>query len=96
MLKQKGNDISELSLECFQKFNEEIFFDHTIQPDAFTPLMDAAGNHISKAELNEVLQHHFKANKSSGLSKLPLQLLKHLGPEGVQCMATFLNASAVD
>ena len=49
MLKQKGNDVSELSLERFQKFNEEIFFDHTIQPDAFTPLMDAAGNHISKA-----------------------------------------------
>jgi hypothetical protein len=96
MLKQKGNDTSELSLARFQQFNEDIFFDHTIQPDAFTPLLDAADNHISKAELNDVLQHHFKANKSSGLSKLPLQLLKHLGPEGIQCMATFLNASAVD
>jgi hypothetical protein len=27
---------------------------------------------------------------------MPLQILKHLGKPGVQCMASFLNASAVD
>ena len=30
------------------------------------------------------------------MSKVPLQLLKHLGPAGVQCMASFLNESAVE
>jgi hypothetical protein len=43
-----------------------------------------------------VLKHHFKANKSSGMSKMPLELLKHLGSTGVKSMATFLNTSAID
>jgi hypothetical protein len=43
-----------------------------------------------------VLKNHFKANKSSGMSKMPLQLLKHLGTTGVESMAEFLNASAID
>jgi hypothetical protein len=27
---------------------------------------------------------------------MPLQLLKHLGPDGVKCMAKFINDSAID
>ena len=40
-------------------------------------------------------QAYLKLTASSGLSKLPLQLLKHLGPPGMQCLANFLNASAI-
>ena len=42
-----------------------------------------------------MLVSHFKANKSSGLSPLPLQLLKHMGRAGVEGLAQFLNASAI-
>ncbi len=41
------------------------------------------------------MESGFKANKSSGLSQLPLHLLKHLGAAGIDCMCKFLNASAV-
>jgi hypothetical protein len=30
------------------------------------------------------------------MSKLPLQILKHLGATGIECMAEFLNVSAID
>ena len=43
-----------------------------------------------------VIKNHFKANKSSGMSKMPLELLKHLGTTGVESMANFLNTSAID
>ena len=61
----------------------------------FTPLKNDAANYITPAELTTVLHHHFKANKSSGLSKMPLEILKHLGPPGVKCMTTLLNESAI-
>lgn len=38
---------------------------------------------------------HFKANKSSGLSPLPLQLLKHMGRAGIEALAEFFNVSAI-
>jgi hypothetical protein len=27
---------------------------------------------------------------------MPLQLLKHMGPQGVECLAAYLNTSAID
>ena len=80
----------------FREYNEKHFYDDKIPPDKYTPLTNTEQQYISKAELTDVLKHHFKANKSSGLSKMPLQLLKHMGPKGVQCLASFLNASAID
>ena len=46
--------------------------------------------------MKAVLKDNFKANKSSGLSNMPLQLLKHLGTEGIRLVAEFLNKSAID
>ena len=51
---------------------------------------------IKAEELEEVLVSHFKANRSSGLSSLPLQLLKHIGSAGIECLASFLTSSAID
>ena len=59
-------------------------------------MANAVTHHITPAKLTTTLTHHFKADKSSGLSKLPLQLLKHLGPRGVSCVADLLNQSAID
>jgi hypothetical protein len=77
-------------------FNRSVFYDENIPADSFTPLAHAQDHHISPAKLTAVLRGGFKANKSLGLSCLPLQLLKHLGPTGIACMATFLNDSAVE
>jgi hypothetical protein len=46
--------------------------------------------------LKSALKDNFKANKSSGLSNMPLQLLKHLGTEGIKSVTEFLNKSAID
>ena len=54
------------------------------------------GLFLPTAELTKVFRHNLKANKSSVLSVMPLQILKHMGPAGVKCMATFLNKSTVD
>ena len=95
MLKRKEGDNTELDPHTFQKYNKSIFYNADIPMDEFTPLKNDAENYITPAELINVLHHHFKANKSSGLSKMPLEILKHLGPPGVTCMTTFLNESAI-
>jgi hypothetical protein len=72
MLKRKEEGNAELAPQTFQKHNENIFYNADIPPDAFTPLRNDAANFITQAELTSVIHHHFKANKSSGLSKMPL------------------------
>jgi hypothetical protein len=59
-------------LEDFTEFNKKIFYDDTIPADTFTPLTKAETQRISPEELTDVLKHNFKANKSSGLSGMPL------------------------
>jgi hypothetical protein len=96
MLKQKDTSPIEISLDSFTKFNKNIFQDESIPPDTFTPLTNPTDHHITPEELTEILRYKYKAAKSRGLSQLPPQLLKFLGAEGVTCLASFLNASAID
>lgn len=96
LLKQKEDTKFEIPLHTLKEYNESIFYDDKITSDTFTPLENAPASHITPAELTAVLQHNFKANKSSGLSKMPLRILKHMGPPGVKCLTKFLNESAID
>jgi hypothetical protein len=96
MLKAKTASQTDIPTAEFIQFNREIFYDDTIPPDEYTPVPNAATHHITTAELTTTLTHHFKEDKSSGLSKMPLQLLKHLGPAGIHCVADLLNHSAID
>jgi hypothetical protein len=96
MLKSKTKPPQDLPLDEFTQFNKDIFYDAAIPPDEYTPVRNAATQHITPAELTTTLTHHFKADKSSGLSSLPPQLLKHLGPRGIGCVADLLNQSAID
>ena len=50
---------------------------------------------ITAEELAHTLRNHFKADKSSGASPLPLQLLKHLAPEAHDSLTHLLNDSAI-
>jgi hypothetical protein len=83
MIKTRTTQHVDMSLETFSDYNKAMFFDESIPPDSYTALADA-------------IKYRFKANKSSGLSKMPLELLRHLGPAGISCVAAFLNASAID
>ena len=96
MLTSRATKQTELSLETFNEFNKAVFYNDNIPPEDFTPLTNAPKQYITQAELTDILKFRFKANKSSGLSKMPLEVLKHLGPAGIGCVAEFLNTSAID
>jgi hypothetical protein len=51
---------------------------------------------ITTSEVKSVLEMHFKTNKSTGLSKLPLQCLKWLHTQAHPTIADFLNKSAIE
>ena len=72
MLKSKANKELELPIAQFIKFNESIFYDANIPPDEYTPLSHTPHHYITPEELTNILSHHFKADKSSGMSKMPL------------------------
>jgi hypothetical protein len=72
-----------VNIDRFTNFNRDIFFDDDIIPDQYTPLTNPSDHHISTKELANILQHKYKADKSRGLSKLPPQLLKFLGTQGI-------------
>ena len=95
MIQQKCAEDVQVPLEDFTMYNRTLFHDEDIPPDNHNPLTDPDHNLITPTELAHILDHKYKATKSRGLSTLPPQLLKFLGPAGVQCLATFLNASAI-
>jgi hypothetical protein len=95
MFKKQDPTTNTIDKTAFASFNQQLFHDPTIPPDTFTPLEDPTSHLITPEELIHVTKHHFRANKSSGLSPLPLQLLKHFGPTAAAPLATFLNASAI-
>ncbi len=61
----------------------------------FVPVQAEAAAEITVDEVQHVLQHHFKPNKSTGLSMLPLQCLKWLGEDAIPVLTTFINYTAV-
>ncbi len=51
---------------------------------------------ITSTEVKQVLELHFNANKSTGLSSLPLQCLKWMGVQAHPTIADFLNRLAIE
>jgi hypothetical protein len=96
MLKSKATKELEMPTIDFIKFNESIFYDSSIAEDTFTPLTDATPHSITKGELRSVIALNFKADKSPGLSQMPLHLLKHMGQAGIECLAHLYNRSAIE
>ena len=83
-----------MDLQQFRDFNASLFASDTGPPTDYTAVGNADVAAIDAQELTDALVL-FKANRSSGLSPLPLQLLKHLGAGGVDAMCSFLNSSAI-
>jgi hypothetical protein len=71
MLKQRDDNTIEVPVEKFTKFNKEIFHDEDIIPDEYTPLSNPENHKITQPELTDILEHHYKATKSRGLSHIP-------------------------
>ena len=84
-----------LDLAAFAEFNQQLFYDRCLPQDMFTPLEDSGTQAIGVDELELTLKHHFKANKSSGASPMPLQVLKFLGRKNFETLAHFLTDSAI-
>ena len=85
-----------MDLEKYTAFNRSIFYDEKQNQEEYQAVPQAIEQHISPEELKEVLCKHFDASKSSGSSQLPLQVLKHLGSKGIECVTEFLNNTAID
>jgi hypothetical protein len=95
MFKKSDPNTTNIDKTAFASFNQQLFHDPTIPPATFEPLEDPTPHLITPEEIIHVTKHHFRANKSSGLSPLPLQLLKHIGPTAAAPLAHFLNTSAI-
>ena len=57
-----------MPIATFAKFNEGVFYDDTIIPAEFEPLVNPTHHHITQQELTTVLAKHFQAEKSTGFS----------------------------
>jgi hypothetical protein len=73
-----------------------LYYNSEIPVDSFKVPEDIENTKITAAEVKHVLDSHFKANKSTGLSSLPLQCLKWLHVDTHPVIADFLNKSAIE
>jgi hypothetical protein len=72
MLKPAKCTDPDVPTAAIADLNKKIFFDKSIEEEAYRAIVDKKANYISPEELKQTIEHHFSANKSSGLSKLPL------------------------
>ena len=94
-LLKRRTDSNQLDPARFAAFNQGLFHNPEAEEFAFTPLADAPRQWITVDELSEVLRDHFRADKSSGNSDLPLQLLKHLAAPARDSLTHLLNDSVI-
>ncbi len=81
--------------EEFAAYNKALYWDPSAPPTTSPPLHDPQAQSIMAEELGLVLQSHFKANKSSGWSTMPLQLLKYIREDDTPILADFLTDTAI-
>jgi hypothetical protein len=73
-----------------------LFYNEQLPGDTFVLPDDINNAKITDKEVKQVLESHFQANKSTGLSCLPLQCLKWMGTQAHPILADFLNKSAIE
>jgi hypothetical protein len=72
MLKPAKCNNPDVPTAAIADLNRILFFDENIEEEGYRAIVDKQANYISPEELKQTIEHHFSANKSSGLSKLPL------------------------
>ena len=61
-----------MTAEAIAEFNEKLYYNEDLPVDQFQLPEDIDNAQITALEVKNVLTSHFKANKSTGLSNLPL------------------------
>jgi hypothetical protein len=95
-LLRKKHTATDIDAQQFAKFNETLYYDDKLPKDTFTLPEDLATAKVTAAEIEQVLDSHFKANKSTGLSNLPTQCIKWLHKSTHPTIAAFLNKTAIE
>jgi hypothetical protein len=60
-----------VTAEAFADFNEKLYYNESIPADQFTIPEDLNVAKIRPEEILQTLEHHYPANKSTGLSNMP-------------------------
>ena len=76
---QKSQPTTGISAQAFAEFNEKLYYNADLPTDQFTPPADIEAAKIKPSEVKQILEHHYPANKSTGLSNMPTQCIKWLG-----------------
>jgi hypothetical protein len=92
--KKKNVDIG-ISTETYAEYNEKLYYNQDLPVNQFKLPEDTDNANITAKEVEEVLTSYFKANKSTGLSCLPLQCIKWMSAKAHPMIADFLNRSAI-
>jgi hypothetical protein len=95
MLRNSKSNVG-ITAQAFADFNEKLYYNEQLPADHFTIPTDLAAAKISPTEVHHVLEHHYPANRSTGLSSLPTQCIKWLGKKACPTIAEFLNKSAIE
>ena len=85
-----------VSAKEFAEFNEKLYYNEQIPEDRFELPDDMEHAKITTAEVKKVLEMHYPANRSTGLSIMPTQCIKWLGNKALPTIADFLNKSAIE
>lgn len=72
MTKPISTQTAAIPAAMFTDFSRNIFYDENIPEDQYTPPVNKEENYITTTEINDIFKNKFKANKSSGMSALPL------------------------
>ena len=71
LCKNKQSNV-QVSAETFAAFNQQLYYNSDIPVDEFELPENISKAKITAIEVKNVLESHFKANKNTGLSKMPL------------------------
>jgi hypothetical protein len=73
-----------------------LYYNRSIPVDQFELPETLENAKITPEELKHVLQMHYPANKSTGLSNMPMQCIKWLNEKTLPTLADLLNKSAIE
>jgi hypothetical protein len=85
-----------VSAKEFAEFNEQLYYNDQLPEDRFELPVDIETAKVTTQEIKSVLELHYPANRSTGLSHMPTQCIKWLGHKALPTIAEFINKSAIE
>jgi hypothetical protein len=72
MIKPIHTQNLDIPVAALIEHNKKIFWNENIEDEEYTPVNNREMNYITEDELKSTLRDSYKANKSSGISNMPL------------------------